>query len=216
MSQPPTDRETDATSASLLLSLRANPDSAVWDSFVDRYQGLIEKWCRSFGLQDSDVADVSQNVLLSLSTSMQNFEYDPRRSFRAWLKTVTRHAWIAFTKQMQRPGHGHGDTAVMARLNSVEAREDLHRRLQEQYDTELTELAILRVRLRVQPRTWEAFRMTAVEGLRGAEVAKRLQMKVAHVYVAKSEVLKTIREEVQRLEPESQPGEHDASDAMSE
>jgi RNA polymerase sigma-70 factor (ECF subfamily) len=59
--------------------------------------------------------------------------------------------------------------------------------------------AMLRVRLRVEPHTWEAFHLTAVDGLSGADVGIRLGMKVATVFKAKSKVQKMLQEEVQRL-----------------
>jgi RNA polymerase sigma-70 factor (ECF subfamily) len=52
----------------------------------------------------------------------------------------------------------------------------------------------------VAPRTWDAFRLTALEGCSGAAVAAQLQMKIARVYVAKNEIKTMIREEVRRLE----------------
>ena len=58
-------------------------------------------------------------------------------------------------------------------LHTVEAREDLVRRLEEEFDRELLDEATARVRLRVAPRTWEAFELTAVEGQSGAEAAAR-------------------------------------------
>lgn len=198
-----TSRDSAATRASLLFAIRQNPaDNGLWDQFVQRYAGLIEKWCRSWGLQHSDRHDVTQEVLLSLSRAMQSFEYDSTRSFRAWLKTVTRNAWTAMARKNERPGRGRGDTAMQERLDCVEAREDLARRLEEQYDSELQELAILRVRMRVRPRTWQAFELTALQDEPAAQVAEQLQMKVAHVYVARSEVLKALRQEIQRLEPQ--------------
>ncbi len=54
-------------------------------------------------------------------------------------------------------------------------------------------------------RTWDAFRLTALEGLSGAEAAGRLGMKVAAVYVARSEVQKRLRDEVRRLEGADPP-----------
>lgn len=193
----------DATSASMLFTLRTDPDSLVWTCFVERYQGLIEKWCRAWGLQECEGDDVAQDVLLSISKAMRQFEYNPTQSFRSWLKTVTHRAAMAFSKRNQRPGKADGGTGVLVLLNSVEARDDLTNRLQEEYDQELTELAMLRVKLTVRPRTWQAFQMTAMDGLSGAEVAGKLKMQVAHVYVAKSEVLKALRKEIQRLEPMS-------------
>ncbi len=45
-----------------------------------------------------------------------------------------------------------------------------------------------RVRPRVAPKTWDAFRLTALEGCSGATAAARLGMKITRVYGAKSEV----------------------------
>jgi RNA polymerase sigma-70 factor (ECF subfamily) len=82
----------------------------------------------------------------------------------------------------------------------LEARDDLIGRLDEQFDRELLELACIRVRLRVEPHTWEAFRLTAIERLAGAAVADKLGIKVATVFKAKSKVQKMLREEIGRLE----------------
>jgi len=185
-----------------LLSLRSTAtDGPEWKSFVQRYEPLIHRWCRSWGLQDSDSRDVAQDVMLRLSKAMRRFEYDAQRSFRAWLKTVTHHAWVDWIKQQQKPGKGQGDTATFQMLQTVEAADDLSARLEAEYDAELMELAVLRVRMRVKPRTWQAFQLTAMEGRRGAEVAAELDMQVAHVYVAKSEVLRALRDEVMKLDP---------------
>jgi RNA polymerase sigma-70 factor (ECF subfamily) len=56
------------------------------------------------------------------------------------------------------------------------------------------------VRPRVQPLTWEAFRLTAFEGLSGAEAATRLKMAVTSVYKARSNVQKLLEAEVRYME----------------
>jgi RNA polymerase sigma-70 factor (ECF subfamily) len=57
-----------------------------------------------------------------------------------------------------------------------------------------------RVQVRIQVRTWDAFRLTALEGLSGAAAAEQLHMKVAAVFVAKREVKKRLAAEIRRLE----------------
>ena len=57
-----------------------------------------------------------------------------------------------------------------------------------------------RVHLRVQPQTWEAFRLIAFDGLSGAEAAARLGLPVTRVYKAKSNVQKLLEAEVRYLE----------------
>jgi RNA polymerase sigma-70 factor (ECF subfamily) len=72
--------------------------------------------------------------------------------------------------------------------------------MEEAFDLELLELAANRVRGRVASHTWQAFQLTAVEGLAGAEVARRLDMPVASVFKAKSNVQKMLQEEIALLE----------------
>ena len=72
--------------------------------------------------------------------------------------------------------------------------------LNDQFDHELLDEAIVRVRLRVEPHTWEAFRLTALDGMAGTAVADQLGMKVATVFKAKSKVQRMLREEIRRLE----------------
>jgi RNA polymerase sigma-70 factor (ECF subfamily) len=151
-------------------------------------------------LQEADAEDVTQDVLLRLAVKLRDFAYDPSRSFRAWLKTLTHHAWSDFLEGRRRPGQGGGDSEVWQALEEVEARDDLTLRLEEEYAHALLEEATARVRQRVQPHTWEAFRLTALEGQSGAEAAARLGMQVATVFVARSKVQKMLQEEARRLE----------------
>jgi len=83
---------------------------------------------------------------------------------------------------------------------NLDAGNDLVEQLDKEFRREMMDQAMLRVRPRVAPRTWEAFRLTALEGCTGAAAAAQLEMKVARVYVAKSEVKKMIREEIRKLE----------------
>jgi RNA polymerase sigma-70 factor (ECF subfamily) len=85
-------------------------------------------------------------------------------------------------------------------LETVEAGDDLVQRLDEQFDQEVLAEAQTRVQQRVEPHTWEAFRLTALEGLSGAEAATRLALNVATVFKAKSKVQKMLQEEVAWLE----------------
>jgi len=189
------------TRITLLGRLRRDPtNQAAWREFVEHYGRKIYGWCRKWNLQEADAQDVTQIVLLKLAQKLCEFTYDPSRSFRAWLKTLTHHAWSDFLESRQRPGLGSGDSQVGDMLRSVEAREDLVKHLEAEFDRELLEEAMQRVRLRVAPQTWQAFTLTALEGLSGAEAAQRIPMQVAQVFVAKRRVQKMLQEEVAKLE----------------
>jgi RNA polymerase sigma factor (sigma-70 family) len=189
------------TSITLLRQLRQDPsDQAGWDEFVELYGRHIYRWCRQWKLQDADAEDVTQDILVKLTQKLHAFAYDPSRSFRGWLKTIAHHAWRDFEDGRRRARPAAGDGQVQELMVSLEARVDLARKLDEAFDLELLGAAEARVRQRVAPQTWEAFRLLALEGLPAAEVAARVHLQVAMVYVAKSKVRKMLREEIGKLE----------------
>jgi RNA polymerase sigma-70 factor (ECF subfamily) len=188
------------TSTTLLARLQQAPaDPAAWQGFVQRYGPRIVGWCRQWGLQEADAQDVSQAVLLKLLSAMRQFEYQPSQRFRAWLKTVTHHAWQDLVRGRRRLRTDRQSDADDP-LEKVAARDDLTTGLQDAYEQELLEQALARVRLRVQAQTWDAFRLTALEGVSGAEAAARLGLPVTSVYKAKSNVKKLLEAEVRYLE----------------
>jgi RNA polymerase sigma-70 factor (ECF subfamily) len=195
------DRAAPRTSASLLGRLRGDaPDQVAWSDFVRRYGPRIYQWCRRWQLQEEDAQDVTQAVLVRLAEKMRSFQYDPARSFRAYLKTLAHYACCDFLEGRRRPGAGVGGSSVLQMLHTVEARDDLAGRLEAEFDREVLEEAMARVRERVRPHTWEAFRLTALKGRSGADAARHLGMDVTGVFKAKSNVQKMLQEEVRRLE----------------
>ena len=184
-----------STRVSILMALRNDPsDQAAWSAFVDRYGPQIHAWCLRWKLQEADAQDVTQMVLVKLVRNLPDFAYDPSRSFRGWLRTLTAHSWTDFIGAQARGVRGAADTVVADLLNTVPARVDLVRHLEETYDQELLELAKAEVSQRVEPHTWEAFRLTAIEGVAVAEVASRLGIAAATVYRARHVVQTRLRE----------------------
>jgi RNA polymerase sigma-70 factor (ECF subfamily) len=195
--------ENSTTHASLLARLGHDPtDQAAWEEFVDRYGPKIHAWCRAWRLQEADAQDVTQAVLARLAVRMRRFAYDPARGFRGWLRTLTKNAWHDCMADRRRAvgGVAQGGSEVTELIQTAEARDDLAHRLEQEFDLELLKEAERRVRLRVAPRTWEAYRLSTAEGLSGAEVAVRLGVKVTAVFVSKSHVLKQLRDEARALE----------------
>jgi RNA polymerase sigma factor (sigma-70 family) len=193
-----TDPSPSQTRHSLLERLRQSPDDpSAWDEFVARYGPQILSWCQRWRLQDADAQDVTQAVLVKLAAKMRMFVYDPSRSFRGWLKTLARHALSDLLSDRQRAA---GSAGAVGTLAEAEARTDLERRLEEAFDLELLQLATARVRERVEPHTWAAFELAALDNLSGAEAAAKLGVSVAVVFKAKSKVQKMLQDEIARLE----------------
>ena len=195
----PSDQPTRAT---LLYRVRTLDDQAAWNEFVERYTPLIYGWCVRQGLQSSDAADVTQEVLARLVKAMQAFEYNVSRgSFRGWLKTVTTNAVSDLIRKYGR-GRGSGDTQIAQKLNLVAAKDtinELIRTLESQHEQEVLALAAARVQSRVRPHTWQAYYQTAVLQRPSNVVANELDMPISEVYVAKSRMIARLKKEVAAL-----------------
>jgi RNA polymerase sigma-70 factor (ECF subfamily) len=198
----PSDKPDVDTSITLMMRLRQAPaDLQAWEDFVRRYQPMIRDWCLRWGSRPADAEDVAQEVLLKLLAAMKTFQYDPGRSFRAWLKTVTQNAWNDFAKSHRREATRDPES-FQAILDSRAALDDLRSRIEDAYDRELLDLAMRRVEKRVKPANWRAFQLTAIEGRAGADVAGELGMTVARVYIAKHRVERLLEEEIRILRGE--------------
>ena len=193
-----------STHLSILSRLSNDPgDQSAWVVFVDRYGPQIYAWCLRWRLQDADAQDVTQMVLIKLVRRLPDFVYDPSRSFRGWLRTLTAHRWSDFLRDQARGVRGAADPAIVDLLDTVQARGDLVRHLEETYDQELLERAMAEVRDRVEEHTWEAFRLTAIEGVAAGDVAAILGIGVATVYRARYVVQSRLREAVAAMDSDS-------------
>jgi RNA polymerase sigma-70 factor (ECF subfamily) len=76
------------------------------------------------------------------------------------------------------------------------ARNEFEKGLESLFDRDLFAIAMRRVEKRVKPVTWDAFRLTALEGLTGQDAARRVGIPVAHVFVARNRVQKLLQEEI--------------------
>lgn len=189
-----------STRASLLVRLRDRLDESAWNEFVRLYAPLVYWFARRRGLQDADAADLTQEVLKSVSGSVGAF--DPTQgSFRAWLFTVAHRRLYDHVQKTQRQPIGAGDAGTVQLLNDLPASDD-QAFWDREYERQLFTLAAERIRSTFTETTWQAFRQTAVDGKSGTEVAQALGISVAAVYLAKSRVMAKLKEEVARLNSE--------------
>ncbi len=192
------------TRASLLVRIRDSRDAQAWCQFVELYAPLIHAFARKHGLQDADAADLTQDVLGIVARSIRKLEYDPRRgAFRGWLFTIVRNRVRNFLTRRRPYEQGSGDTGTHnLLLEQPDSFEDCDAVWEKEYQRQLFACAAKQVQPRIQDRAWQAFWQTAVEGRSAQDVAERLNMKVAAVYLAKSRVMAQLKEQIRLLQDE--------------
>ncbi|MCH9727394.1 MAG: RNA polymerase sigma factor [Planctomycetes bacterium] len=78
------------TSASLLESLRVEPEGIAWQTLCDLYSPMLRNWLIRNGASQSDVEDLVQDVLVVIVRRIPDFQRGSQcGSFRSWLKTIT-------------------------------------------------------------------------------------------------------------------------------
>lgn len=202
---PPPSASPGSLSTTLLEQVRARQPQA-WERLVRLYSPLIYRWCRRSGLAAEDAADLLQEVFASIMQHLPEFRRDrPGDSFTNWVATITRNKIRDHYRRSQRRPVARGGTnaqRAMADVPDTVSAEDpsgdvnadaassalLHRRVMEITQSEF------------EPRTWQAFEQTALHGRRAADVAHDLATSVAAVYMAKSRVLRRLREVLAELD----------------
>jgi RNA polymerase sigma-70 factor (ECF subfamily) len=179
------------TSASLLERLRQSPEQVAWERFVDLYTPLFFAWARRLGLDTHEAADLVQDVFAVLVEKMPQFQLDAQKSFRAWLKTVllNRHR---NQLRKRRPQIGAMPEEVVDTSQPPEFEEDEYRRF-------VVGRALDLMQTEFQPATWQACWQLVVQGRPAVDIASELGLSVNAVYLAKSRVLRRLRQELAGL-----------------
>jgi RNA polymerase sigma-70 factor (ECF subfamily) len=192
-----------STSSSLLGRVRAH-DPEAWERLVRLYGPLVSQWLRGARLQSADANDVFQSVFLAVATGIDQFHKDrPGDSFRAWLRVVVRHKLADHFRQ--RRGHPVAIGGSEVHRQFQELAEPVEERPEGPGEASAVRQLRLRalelIRAEFEDRTWQAFWRVTVDGQLPKEVAQELGVTPSAVRLAKSRVLRRLREELGDLEP---------------
>lgn len=181
---------------SLLQQVKAQ-DQRAWERLVHLYGPLVYSWCRKAGLQPADAADVGQEVFRAVARKVVEFRRDEAGgSFRGWLRTIARNKIRDFARRGSARVQGEGGSEAQDALLQVPLDEpDGPEQLDPEEDRLLYHRALGLLRAEFKGPTFQAFWRVAVEDERPADVAAALGLSVNAVYLAKSRVLRRLRDE---------------------
>jgi RNA polymerase sigma-70 factor, ECF subfamily len=189
-------RLVELTSVSLLDRLKvARPDAPDWQRLQHIYLPLIRRWLgRVPGLGD-EADDLAQEVFLVVLRELADFDRQRAGSFRAWLRNITVNKARNFSKQRdRRPTVGldltDGFLDQMADPDS-----DLAREWDREHDVHVVQKILAAVQPDFHPTTWAAFQRLAAGDVSAARVALELGLSENAVLLAKSRVVRRLREE---------------------
>ncbi len=197
--------ESPNTRPSLLVRLRDPRDGPAWEEFLEIYTPLIRNLARRKGLQESDAADLTQDVFRAVARAIDRYAHDPARgTFRAWLFRIARNLIVnqMVARRRHPPGVG-GDSAARRLEEHPAPAEEETALFLEEYRRRRFAWAAEQVRGEFSAPTWQSFWMAGVEGRPAREVAEALGLSVGAVYHNKSRVMARLRQRIEEAEGES-------------
>ena len=188
------------TSVSQLERLAGAPTDDDWRRLLDLYQPLLRTWMARAGVAASDVDDLAQDVLLVVFREIAGFERRGQGAFRAWLRTILAHRVRDYFRGQKYRPTATGDSDFLRGLDELESPESALSHLWDhEHDKHVAASLMRRVQGDFEPATWQAFRRHVLEGEPAAHVAVELGLSLNSVLLAKSRVLKRLREELAGL-----------------
>jgi len=192
------------TSSTLLREVADWHDHPAWVSFRGRYDPLLRRWCHGYGLDDDSIDEVCQRIWIELADRMRTFQYDPKGTFRGWLRRLCESRVLDFLRQRQAVSllsleDRVGEVEAGARGSSIDPDESDHDgggaeplRLFLLDETEKVQAV---VRAKVKPNTWDAFWLVAVCDWTVERTAQALGMTHTAVYAARERVARMLHDE---------------------
>lgn len=184
------------TPPSLLHRLHEAPaDSEAWRRFDAIYRPLLAGWLRHYALQPCDADDLVQEILQAVASELPHWRYDPARGhFRGWLRQVMVNRLREFWRARKR------DRAFVEPLleQLQDPRSELSLRWDREHDAHVLKGMLAQLEPDFAPTTWQAFRQL-MAGRQPQTVAADLGLSVNAVLLARSRILKRLREAAQDM-----------------
>lgn len=177
-----------ATRSSLLLRVRDPRDAASWSEFHSIYRPLLIRYARHRGLDDHAADDVAQQCLAAVSQRIRRFE--KKRSFRAWLRGMVDHKVADHFAKAGRPAGQINESNVESSAESSA----LASLWEQTWNERLLQVLRDHLRSHFAEHTLRAFEMYVLRDLPVEQIASLLNMTPNQIYVAKSRVLRYLRD----------------------
>jgi RNA polymerase sigma factor (sigma-70 family) len=196
------------TRQSLLSRIKDWKDGQGWQEFFEIYWKLIYRTARKAGLDHAAAEEVVQETVIAVARKIPEFTYDPKiGSFKGWLLQLTR--WKIIDQFRQRkdtiPFSAEEEGFILSQQEGGGAgvEHDLSSIWEEEWEKNLLESAMERVKARIDPRQFQIFDMYVLQMKPVRQISQALGINPARIYLAKHRVSKLLAAELKRLKESS-------------
>lgn len=189
--------DTYLTRQTLLKKLKLRLDESSWDEFVLFYEPLIHSVIRRFGAHNTEVEDISQQILLKIWSSIDKFNVTQKKGgFRNWIYTIAKNTTINQLNKSKR-NEGHKEQLIKSSKGDY-VEPEIDSVINEEWNKHITSIAIERVGKKVSKKAMDAFSAQfSKETIE--ETAERLGLEVATIYSYRGRIKERLIAEIKNL-----------------
>ena len=200
------------TRHTLLRRLTDWDDQKSWEEFYEIYSKLIFEFACKAGLNETEAKDVVQETMATVAKQIHQFHADGGRgSFKSWLLQLAR--WRVTDQRRKRldvvvVNEGDSDTGSQTSvLNRVPdpASLNLDALWNDNWRRNITQIALARLKNKVDPAQYQMFHLHVIKELRGRLVAEKLGVRTPQVYFASYKISRLLKKEIKRLSAPLRP-----------
>ncbi|MEM9365748.1 MAG: sigma-70 family RNA polymerase sigma factor [Planctomycetota bacterium] len=189
------------TSISLLDRLAGDGTDHDWQRLLLIYRPFVDSVVRGYPSLASQADDVTQEVMMVLMRELPRFQRQRTGSFRVWLRGIAvNQLRIALRRSKKFQQSEEDGLSVQQQVDQLSDPTSMaSQRWDEEHDRIVLERIVQVVRHDFKEVTWTAFQRYAIDNQPPAEVAEELGVSLNSVLLAKSRVLRRMREEAAGL-----------------
>ncbi|MCK6457245.1 MAG: sigma-70 family RNA polymerase sigma factor [Phycisphaerae bacterium] len=185
----------DTTRVSLILRVKDPADQSAWREFDLIYRPMMIRFARARGLSESDADEISQECMAAVHEHIRRFEYDPDRGrFKGWLRTLVNNR---IRNRLRDRHEFQADSVAFAEVRDDDPGPDAL--FDQVWQQEHLRHCLATVRGEVDTKTFDAFVAHVIEDAPVDDVCARFGLTANQVYLAKSRMLRRIRERMMEL-----------------
>jgi RNA polymerase sigma-70 factor (ECF subfamily) len=170
-------------------------DAEAWNNFAQRCRQVVSDWCRWHDVQDADVDDLVQETMLVVMARMPDFRHVGRGSLRGWLRGI---AWRCWCRAIADADPSRLNELRIRHRKSADDIAELEAAYEQLFELDCLQKAMAIVQGKVSATTWQAFQLTALEGVSGNDASEKLGLTPDAVYSSRARVQRLITIELRR------------------
>jgi RNA polymerase sigma factor (sigma-70 family) len=183
------------TRATLLERLRDGCDQLSWEEFFRSYWPLVYGLAKRRGCSDHTAEEVVQEVMLRIFEQRDLFQYDPKRGrFRDWLGRVVCNKVAERRRRPSERVRARGGDSPLSLVEPESNETPPDAAWEAAFENALLVVLLDTVRREINPRSFLAFELSALNGLPGAQVARMTGLSRNAVYKSCKRVFKRLEE----------------------